>query len=848
MIRETISNFQISPQLTENIMRKVERINPTTPSVSKSLILWVAASSVMFIILMFGAGCQHLTRYQRPYSLETQTEMTVELAESPMVLNLDVKPDLQNQLVEHSDENDLNQDTNQILDEAQFSGTNTEELGEGRDVGEGWIQVNTPSAAGPVWSLSATPEGEVYAVLDAAGVWKLPADGKSWQQLTPITGGGYSSLALIRKWKDILYFTPGDELLISTDEGKTWLPIGLPLSKGLNDYNFAFTDQALFIRVGSSIYRSDDGGESCEEMKIRDDGLISIRQMVAMNSTLFVSSNIRKVSGLYRLNDTVWQYLPLPIPIGRGDIKSIVVAANTLYVFVSSHSEVNEETDLKLRRKSERTWWIFRSNDRGDTWTDITPKNAWSSIETSPKITLTAANETVLALDMRDGSVARSTNKGDTWSYKKNTGITKKGFRNDAFDSIIQATAVNEMTFYVGGTSGIHRSIDGGKSWHRFNNGLESRVDGIFGLRTKNKQNKDLPLVLFAITEGEYAAGDLVQSRDGGESWNAVSLAVPITHDNKVAAQKEIIPRIVSIEESDGVLYAKGEAYNDSLRTLMYRISSDGSKLTPVERLPEFNSKQLYAELNSLQKGLADSTIDYPPDKSYVEHLQKNYEGASVFMKEAVMKPGSELLQRGLQGVFAVNGDTFFLEYNYKLYRWKRGDKQWYDTGIEETADLSGKKSWRLHLVVSGETVYVATRNGDIMQSVDGGKVWKNVTPQYIENIDTSLYKPIRDMVFADGKVYISTVKGVISSSEGKNWRVLTDKTGDTISMQILAASDSTVYGVSMGNKIYQLDIGKGTWSQVTPVVRAIISSLHVDVNSLYLGTYRKGVLRFDLE
>lgn len=848
MIRETISNFQISSQLTENTMQKVERINPTSPSASNPLILWVAASSVMLIILMFGAGSQHLTRYPNPYSLETQTEVTVELVESPMMLNLEVKPDLQNQIVEHRDENNLNQDTNQILDEAQFSVTDTEELGEGKDVGEGWIQVNAPSAAGPVWSLSATPEGEVYAVLDNAGIWKLPADGKSWEQLTPITGGGYSSLALIRKWKDTLYFTPGDKLLISTDEGKTWLPLDFPLSRGLNDHNFAFTDQALFIRVGSSIYHSDDEGESCEEIKIRDNDLISIRQIVAMNSTLFVSSNIRKVSGLYRLNDSVWQYLPLPIPIGRGDIKSIVVAANTLYVFVSSHSEVNEERNVKLSRLWKRTWWVFRSNDRGDTWTDITPKNAWSSIETPPKVTLTAANETVLALDMRYGSVARSTDKGDTWSYEKNTGITKKSYRNDAFDSIIHATAVNEMTFYVGGTSGIHRSIDGGKSWHRFNNGLESRVDGLFGLRTKNKQNIDFPLVLFAITEGEYGAGDLVQSRDGGESWNAVSLAVPITPDNKVTTQKEIIPRIVSIEESDGVLYAKGEAYDDSLRTLMYRISPDGSKLTPVEGLPEFNSKQLYDELNSLQKGLADSTIDFPPDKSYVEHLQKNCEGASVFMKEAAMRPGSELLQRGLQGVFAVNGDTFYLEYNYKLYRWKRGDKQWYDTGIEETADLNGKKRWRLHIVVSGEIVYVATRNGDIMQSVDGGKVWKNVTPQYIKNFDTSLYKPIRDMIFVDGKVYISTAKGVISSSEGKNWRVLTDKTGDTISMEFLAASDSTVYGVSMENRIHQLDIGKGTWKQVTPAVRASISSLHVDVNSIYLGTYNEGVLRFDLE
>lgn len=105
----------------------------------------------------------------------------------------------------------------------------------------------------------------------------------------------------------------------------------------------------------------------------------------------------------------------------------------------------------------------------------------------------------------------------------------------------------------------------------------------------------------------------------------------------------------------------------------MYRISQDGNTLTTVEGLPEFNSKQLYDELKRLQKGFFDSTIEWPPDKSYIEHLQKNYKGASEFMKAVAMAPGSELLPRGLQGGFAVSNDTFYLEYNYKLYRWKRG-------------------------------------------------------------------------------------------------------------------------------------------------------------------------------
>ncbi len=857
MIREAISNFQISPQITENIMREIEHINPTTPSASKPLMPWVvAASSAILITLILGVGSQYLTRYQRPYSLEAEKEMTVELMDTPIVLNLDVKADVQNQVIERADENNVNRNRFQHLDQTQFSDLNADESGEGTDAGKGWMQVNAPSAAGPVWSLSATPDGEVYAVLEDAGICKLPANGESWQQLTPMTGGGYSSYAQLRKWKDTLYFTPGDALLLSTDEGKTWVPIDSPLRISRNYHDFVFTDHAFFLRVGSSIYRSDDRGKSWEEMKIPGVGRLTlIQHLDAMDNTLFASSINGEAQGIYRLDDTDWQFFPLPINAANGEIKSVVVSGNTLYVLFLSHREINSEVNSKLSRKHRETWWIFRSNDKGNSWTDITPDNAWSRIDTPQKITLVAANDTVLAIGMQDVSVARSTNKGDTWSYEKNTGISKKSSRNNVFESIIHATAVNENTFYVGGTSGIHRSIDGGKSWHRFNKGLESRVNSIIGLRIKDKQKKEGPLVLFAITEAQFGAGDLVRSIDGGESWRTVNLDVPIKPDNKASANREIIPRIVSIEESEGILYAKGEAYDDSLRTKMYRISQDGNTLSTVEGLPEFNSKQLYDELNRLQKGFSDSTIDWPPDKSYIEHLQKNYKGAPEFMKAVAMAPGSELLQRGLQGVFAVSDDTFYLEYNYKLYRWKRGEKQWYDTGIEETAEISGKRSWRLHIAVSGETVYVATRNGNIMQSIDGGDVWKDITPQHIKDIDPLLYKPIRHMIFVNRKVYISTLKGVIFSSDGKNWRVLTDNAGDTIAMEILAASASTIYGVSIQNQIYQLNGRSGTWKQIAPNVTANIlsfhvdvSSLYVDVSSLYLGTNRNGVLRFDLE
>ena len=64
---------------------------------------------------------------------------------------------------------------------------------------------------------------------------------------------------------------------------------------------------------------------------------------------------------------------------------------------------------------------------------------------------------------MNDGVVVRSTNGGNTWILEKNTGISPTMF------GVSNAVALDDTTFYVGGNSGIHRSIDGGESWERFN-------------------------------------------------------------------------------------------------------------------------------------------------------------------------------------------------------------------------------------------------------------------------------------------------------------------------------------------------------------------------------------------
>ena len=98
MIREALDNFQITPNLTENIMQEISRLKPVTPSGSKPLVPWaIGVSTLVVVFLMLGVGNQYLSRFQKPYSFDAASEMTVELIEAPVVLDIESKPDVRTQ-------------------------------------------------------------------------------------------------------------------------------------------------------------------------------------------------------------------------------------------------------------------------------------------------------------------------------------------------------------------------------------------------------------------------------------------------------------------------------------------------------------------------------------------------------------------------------------------------------------------------------------------------------------------------------------------------------------------------------------------------------------------------------
>ena len=188
MIRETLGNFQITPNLTENIMGEISRLKPVAPPNSKPLVPWViAASTLAVVFLMLGVGSQYLSRFQKPYSFDAASEMTVELIEAPIVLNLESKPDIRTQLGNVNTPSKSDTDNQQPNDaSASVADAESEET----DTDDSQWQLPEDAkfrlGKGLLHDIKYTPDGNRIAVATDIGIWIYNA--QTGKELTLLTG------------------------------------------------------------------------------------------------------------------------------------------------------------------------------------------------------------------------------------------------------------------------------------------------------------------------------------------------------------------------------------------------------------------------------------------------------------------------------------------------------------------------------------------------------------------------------------------------------------------------------------------------------------------------------------
>ena len=100
MLQETLGSFQPSTALTNSIISKIKQteVQIDTPTSKPFIPIVSAASTLVLVLLMLGLGSQHLARFQKPYSLDATSKMSVEIVDASVMMNLPSDPNVRNQI------------------------------------------------------------------------------------------------------------------------------------------------------------------------------------------------------------------------------------------------------------------------------------------------------------------------------------------------------------------------------------------------------------------------------------------------------------------------------------------------------------------------------------------------------------------------------------------------------------------------------------------------------------------------------------------------------------------------------------------------------------------------------
>ena len=792
MIQETLGSIHLPTTFTENIMKQLAHIKPISPANSKPLIPWaISATTAIFIFLIMGAGSQHLTRFQKPYSLNAQSEITVEIIDAPIVLNTQAKPDLRNQAGQF-DTTGKNKEAGPQVSESVMLAAAQIEKETHPSTKQQWIQASGPEEGASVSGLLASSWGDVYAA-SRIGIYRLAPDAPVWTLVSPLPPEASVDNHGIRmaEQNGTLYLVFPNGVFASKDRGETWIKLGArPEGRALG---LVITDDALYLafRDDEGIFKSTDEGKQWTRLndEIADSGINAID---AIEDTVFVGTN----KGLYRLRSETSEKLPLDT---TKVIRSLSISGNNLYVGTGSDlSQLKSQLETPEGRKAQiealmeeimndtgPRWEVFHSTDMGDSWTDITPTSKSHMMRVSWGVKVLSVGNAVLILDMLS---FHSTDAGKTW--------TEFGFNsNIVTPTISPSVAVDENTIFRDSTSGLMRSTDGGESWHPFMNGIVgTSIFNLVGFKNE----------LYTSTSDGVS-----KSSDGGELWKKLTVStgeLTLNPREKEPSTNRLISPKLAI--ADGVLYGATSTFVPEHKLRIFRLSANGNVLVPIQGIP------------ALEK--APSTTDIK------DMLDK------MFQVERFL---------GL-GAFSVSSETFYVEYMRQLLRWKSGESEWFNTGLIDTSkrsDYSDSSISGFKLAVSAETVYVGKRDGNLFQSFDSGNTWKDLTA----NLPLP-FERFNQILFAGSTVYVATDAGVLTSEDGEHWRAITDKAGTHTIIDQMAAAGMTVYGAG-GKAIYQLN-NRDEWEKVSPEVPGSVKALVINGDRLYIVTKHRGMFHVSLE
>ena len=700
IIQEFVGNFQLSPHLTENIIREIARLKPTSPSASKPWIPWgLSFASTFLVILMLGFGTRTLSRFQQPYNLDATSEMTIELVDAPALLALERKRDLRNQhgLTAIAGLGNGVLPTNA----AGFFAAAQADTAEQLETKSKWMPAEGPGG-GSASNLFLTSQRDLYAI-SGARLYRLTDENSTeWTLINAGLPATYGTL--IAERNGTLYFVTQKHLFVSTDRGATLTPVG-PRPEG-RAVALLITDPSqvrppqeaqyeMYLVLTNGVFRSTDTGETWHAF---NEGLTTaeIKTAAVIDNALFLGTNplfLGTKHGLYRLNTGVWEKLPIA---PSQPVESLAVADNRIYF---------------IARKQDDSWpdSVYLSNDFGESWTDITPPQqlpAFAKLATIGD-----------ALWIIGDGILSSTDAGNTWENLVHRGQEFLG----AFISVVP---LDEDTVFLSNRR-VLRSDDGGTSWHPFTADLAASY--ITDLAHVSNS-------LYAATSKGIAT-----STDGGTQWTYIQPALSSSLPSLTAVGDSLYFRENKGDSTNGLFHLHPHADTPQpVEGMPLHVAANPDKT--LELLPTTDARALLVKTVNVEAGQQREAGEFAISGNtfYIEHERKLYRWTrgehkwhDTGMQDAPAI-GNYYPDDGFQ--FAVSGKVIYLgKSDGSLFQSSDRGDTWRDITatfpfpldrsklplihLSEVKEMMGKLPHFKDIVYVGRTVYIATTDGAVMST-----------------------------------------------------------------------------------------------------------------------------------
>jgi photosystem II stability/assembly factor-like uncharacterized protein len=358
------------------------------------------------------------------------------------------------------------------------------------NAGASWTNISPPILAGNVTSLAIDPANPavMYCATSGSGMYggngilKSIDGGATWSQ-SGFADASVDEVLIDPLQPGRLYALEDATIHVSDDAASSWNPVGTPCNGCVSDIDLHRADtDVICASSGSGVLVSDDAGATFGSFGVEPVDIDAVLVDRSDSSVLVGTGR-----GRYRTVDgaTSWQ-----------------MAGTSTFGMAIVQDPIDPAI---LYNGAYSSGGVEKSVDGGVTWTPSLPGKYINDVVIAP------SNPSVLysggLSGVGIGGIFKTTNAGANWvTLSTAYGQTKSIAVDPSSDAVV----------YVGGSTGLVKSIDGGASFSPIENGLNRPASGWVQEIVVDPVD---PQVLYCGTQFQ----GVFKSTDGGAQWTRMT-------------------------------------------------------------------------------------------------------------------------------------------------------------------------------------------------------------------------------------------------------------------------------------------------------------------------------------